>query len=77
MRDRVEWLEDSLIGRNAVVRRGVANRRALHLLIGDDAGVGVQPSRAPRLCPWEPRGRGVVYWACQHHPDKWLGRAMT
>ena len=37
----VEWLEDSLIGHNAVVRRDAANHRALRLLIGGDAGVSV------------------------------------
>ena len=39
--DGVEWIEDSLIGRHAVVRRDAANHRALRLLIGDDPAVAV------------------------------------
>ena len=37
----IEWMEDSLIGRNAVVRQAAGNHRALRLLIGDDAEVAV------------------------------------
>ena len=37
----VESLEDSLIGRNAVVRRNATNHWALRLVIGDDAEVVV------------------------------------
>lgn len=37
----VERLEDSLIGRHAVVRREPGNHRALRLLVGDDAEVAV------------------------------------
>jgi NDP-sugar pyrophosphorylase family protein len=35
----VERLEDSVIGRNALVGRGYENSRALRLMIGDDAEV--------------------------------------
>ena len=37
----VEWMEDSLVGRNAVVRRSGDKHGALRLLIGDDAEVAV------------------------------------
>ncbi|WP_324716138.1 glucose-1-phosphate thymidylyltransferase [Carboxydochorda subterranea] len=37
----VERLEDSLIGRNTVVRRAGDNHRALRLMIGDDAEVAL------------------------------------
>lgn len=39
--EEVERLEDSLIGRNTVVRRLAENHRALRLLIGDDAEVAL------------------------------------
>lgn len=32
-------VEDSILGRNAVVRRTSGNHEALHLMVGDDAEV--------------------------------------
>lgn len=37
----VQRLEDSVVGRNAVVRRAQGNHRALRLMIGDDAEVSL------------------------------------
>jgi len=37
----IERLEDSVVGRNAVVSRGFSNSKALRLMIGDDAEVKV------------------------------------
>lgn len=37
----IERLEDSVVGRNAVVSKGVANSKALRLMIGDDAEVKI------------------------------------
>lgn len=37
----IERLEDSVIGRNAVVSKGAPNSRALRLMIGDDAEVKI------------------------------------
>jgi glucose-1-phosphate thymidylyltransferase len=37
----IERLEDSVVGRNAVVSRGFSNSKALRLMIGDDAEVEI------------------------------------
>lgn len=37
----IERLEDSVVGRNAVVSRGFQNSRALRLMVGDDAEVNI------------------------------------
>ena len=37
----IERLEDSVIGRNAVVSKGFSNSKAIKLMIGDDAEVKI------------------------------------